>query len=514
VTDLATKDAPEDALTGTTILDALDDDDLFARWLKRPETWNAWRAFLATLFGLSVTPEQAALVEQCTGRSELPSKPFTEGWLICGRRAGKSFILALVAVFLACFKSYAEYLQPGERATIVVIAADRKQARTIYRYIEGLISGTPLLRPLLDREPRADGLDLSNGVTIEISTASYKTTRGLTLVAALCDEVAFWPTDDSAEPDFAVLDALRPSMATIPNAMLLVASSPYARRGALWTTFKRYYGTNDSEVLVWRAATRTMNKTVPQSVIDRATERDASSAAAEYLAEFRSDLEAFVTLEIVEAAITHGVRERAPITGITYRAFVDPSGGASDSMTMAIAHLEKRDGKRVLVLDVIRERLAPFSPEAVVTEFAETLKRYRVTSIKGDRYGGAWPAEGFKRFGIRYFPAEKPKSDLYRDFLPELNSGSVALLDHKKMVAQLIGLERRTSRGGRDMIDHPPGGKDDIANAIAGCLLATIKPGAVLSGCIVLSSGPRIFPGSDSGSSRVWDRTIRTAGPT
>ena len=123
-----------------------------------------------------------------------------------------------------------------------------------------------------------------------------------------------------------------------------------------------------------------MNKTVPQSVIDRATERDASSAAAEYLAEFRSDLEAFVTLEIVEAAITHGVRERAPITGITYRAFVDPSGSASDSMTMAIAHLEKRDGKRVLVLDVIRERLAPFSPEAVVTEFAETLKRYRCQS--------------------------------------------------------------------------------------------------------------------------------------
>ena len=154
----------------------------------------------------------------------------------------------------------------------------------------------------------------------------------------------------------------------------------------------------------------------------------------------------------------------------------------------------------------------PITPKTGSLFHAET--HYRVTSIKGDRYGGAWPAEGFKRFGIRYLPAEKPKSDLYRDFLPELNSGSVALLDHKKMVAQLIGLERRTSRGGRDMIDHPPGGKDDIANAIAGCLLATIKPGAVLSGCIVLSTGPRIFPGSDSGSSRVWDRTIRTAGPT
>jgi hypothetical protein len=47
---------------------------------------------------------------------------------------------------------------------------------------------------------------------------------------------------------------------------------------------------------------------------------------------------------------------------------------------------------------------------------------------------------------------------------------AVDLLDHDKAVLQLVGLERRTARGGRDSIDHAPGAHDDIANAIAGSL--------------------------------------------
>lgn len=160
--------------------------------------------------------------------------PATEGWLVCGRRAGKSFVLALCAVFLATFKDYRPYLAPGERATIMVIAADRKQARVIFRYIRALLTEVPMLARLIERET-AEAFDLSNKVSIEVA-ASFRSTRGYTLVAALCDEIAFWPTDDSAEPDREVLHALRPGMATIPGAMLLCASSPYARRGALCST--------------------------------------------------------------------------------------------------------------------------------------------------------------------------------------------------------------------------------------------------------------------------------------
>jgi len=449
-----------------TILDSVNDPALFRLWFSDMKSWRAWFAFLAALFALPLSTEQLVTYRQCTGRTDPPTTVAKEAWLICGRRAGKSFMLALIAVFLACFYDYRRYLQPGEHATLIILAADRKQSRTILRYIRGLLNNVPLLKRMIERET-AEGFDLDNSVTIEVGTSNFRSTRGYTIVAALCDEVAFWQvSEDGSNPDHEVLGALRPAMATIPNAMLLVASSPYSRRGALHDAYRKHFAKNDDPVLVWRAATRTMNPSVAQSIIDEAMERDESSARAEFLAEFRSDIEAFISREVVEACIAPGVHERAPVPGIKYSAFVDPSGGSADSFTLAIAHKEGD----AAILDAVRERKPPFSPEEVVSEYAALLKSYRITKIIGDRYAGEWPRERFKVHGITYDPAAKAKSDLYRDMLPILNSRKADLLDHPKLLTQLVGLERRTARGGKDSIDHSPGAHDDVCNAVAGVL--------------------------------------------
>ena len=120
------------------------------------------------------------------------------------------------------------------------------------------------------------------------------------------------------------------------------------------------------------------------------------------------------------------------------------------------------------MVDAVREVKPPFSPEDVVDEFATLLKRYRIVKVTGDRYAGEWPREQFRKLGISYEPAAKPKSDLYRDLLPAINSRRIDLLDHPRLVNQLVSLERRTARGGRDSIDHAPGAHDDIANVVAG----------------------------------------------
>ena len=455
-----------------TLIDAMADPNLFAPWFRDPASWSAWRAFLSALFALPMPDEQLAIYNRCTGRAEPPTAPAAEGWLVCGRRAGKSFILALIAVFLATFYDYRRYLAPGERGSVIVIATNTRQARVIFRYVRALLTGVPMLKRMIERET-ADTFDLTDAVTIEVGTTSFKTVRGYTIVAALCDELAFWPTDDSAEPDYEVLNALRPGMVTIPNAMLLCASSPYARRGALWDAHRRHFGKDDDPILVWHADTRTMNPTVPQRVIDEATERDPAWAAAEYGAQFRSDVQSLVSREAVEACVSLGVRERPPVSGVRYSAFVDPSGGSADSMTVAVAHREKGGDT---ILDAIRERRPPFSPEAVVADFAGLLKSYRITTIAGDRYAGEWPRERLREHGITYDPADKPKSDLYRDLLPAINSRTVDLLDSDRLLNQLVGLERRTARGGRDSIDHAPGGHDDLANAVAGVVAMLAKP--------------------------------------
>jgi hypothetical protein len=122
------------------------------------------------------------------------------------------------------------------------------------------------------------------------------------------------------------------------------------------------------------------------------------------------------------------------------------------------------------VLDLVREVRPPFSPEAVVEQFAELLRAYGIAEVAGDRYGGEWPAERFRKAGIAYRISEATKSEIYGAFLPVVTSGRVELLDDERLLRQLQRLERRTARGGRDSIDHPPGSHDDLANACAGAL--------------------------------------------
>jgi hypothetical protein len=456
-------------VTRRNILKAVADPNLFARWFKKRETWEACRVFLAALFALPLTPEQTAIYRQCTGRDEPPTCAHKEAWLICGRRAGKSFILALIAVYLACFHEYRQWLAPGERGTIVIIAADRRQARVIFRYVRGLLKNVPMLRSMIERETN-ELFDLTNGVTIEIHAASFRSVRGYTLIAALLDEVAFWRSDDSANPDKEILAAIRPAMATIPGAMLLCASSPYAKRGILWDAYRKHHG-QSSPILVWKAPTRTMNPSVPQSVIDDAMEKDPSDAAAEYLAEFRSDVDAFVSREVVDAAIAQGRSLLPRIEGVSYKAFVDPSGGSSDSMTLAVAHME---GERA-ILDLVVERRPPFSPDSVAKEFADTIRSYGIATVTGDRYGGMWPRERFAAHGVDYHTSPQTKSDIYLSLLPMLNSGRIELLDNTRLAAQLCALERRTARGGKDTIDHAPNSHDDAINAAAGALVAAAQ---------------------------------------
>jgi hypothetical protein len=391
--------------------------------------------------------------------------------------------MAVTAVYLACFRDWRRFLSPGERAVVLLVAADREQAKILIRYIQGILA-RPLLASLVENST-ADSVDLKGSVTVEVVTRSYRSVRGRSVCVALLDELAFWRDDSSANPDAEVLNAIRASMATFGrDGMVIAGSSPYSRSGVLWDAFKRFHGTDDVHNLIWQAETRVMNPSVPQSFVDAEYERDPASASAEYGANFRSDIAEFVSLDVIEACTAEGLFEIAPLSHERYVAFCDPSGGSSDSITLAIAH---RDSDGVAVLDRARETKAPFAPESVVDDFCNVLRSYGVSRVVGDRYAGEWPREQFSKRNIVYEPSERVKSDIYRDILPLLNSRKIQLLDNRRLISQLHGLERRTARGGKDSIDHAPKCHDDLANAVAGAL--------VLAQDQARRAGKFLFPG-------------------
>lgn len=476
-----------DTKAGTwTILDFWDS----LPWLQGPGDWTPWRAFVAAVFGLPMTEPELALYRRCTRRQSPPTRQVKEAWMPVGRRARKSATAAVIAAFVGAYWNHSSYTAPGQRAVIPVLAKSKGDAQTIKQFVDAIFK-TPALTWMVDRS--VDELvQLSTGVDIQIKAATIMAGRSPAIPLAILDEIAFFKTDDAANPDTEIIRGIRPAMATVDHPLLLALSSPYARKGELWTNFKEYHGKEDPKVLVWQADTLTMHPGDERVALHVADEyaKDPVSAAAEYGAKFRTDVETFITDDIVEAVTDVGVAVRPPIPGVQYVAFADPSGGTSDSYTLAIGHWESESS---IVLDLLHETRpteeGPFKPAKATEEQCHILARYGIKAVEGDRYAGEWPREAFdkgfcqhedectlnafglceQRYSVAYTVSEYPKRDIYKEALHLFTDKQARLIDSPRLRKQLTDLERRTSASG-DIIDHPPGGHDDLANAAAGVL--------------------------------------------
>jgi hypothetical protein len=454
-----------------TMRAALSDPDLFGNVLAG-ESWAAWRVLLIAAMGEALGDEERVIFESLTARSQEPGKRVDEFWAIKGRRAGGTRAAGVFAAYVAAFCDHADVLAPGERAVLPILSASLWQAGKAFQFLDGIFSTVAALNRLVSGQT-SDTISLSNGVDVECRPASFRTIRGVTAAAFVADELAYWRNDEtSRNPDKEILDAARPALATT-GGMLWVISSPYAKRGELWSACKRDFSpAGDPLILVAKGASRDFNPTLPQRVVDRAYERDPAAARAEFGGEFRDDVAGFLDFALVEAAVDRGVTVRPPRPGVQYRAACDPSGGARDSFTLSICH----DEGDVAVLDCLVEIKPPFNPTSATAQMAETLKAYKLTKTIGDRYAAAWVVDAFAKVGIRYEHSERDRSAAYLEALPLFTSGRVRLLDRPKLVAQFAALERRTSPIGKDRVDHGPGGHDDLCNAVA---LALSTKGAV-----------------------------------
>ncbi|WP_454105429.1 hypothetical protein [Marinobacter sp. MBR-105] len=433
------------------------------------DSWETWRAVLSGAFALPMDDDRMATFKSVAGDREPPSERVRELWCIAGRRSAKTHTAAAIAVYLAtvgaAIERLTDKLSAGERGVIALLATDRNQAKVALNYIHGLFDASPALRGMIEKRG-AESIDLNNRISVEVSTSNYRAIRGRTLLAVLLDECAFFrDSETSAANDKEIYRAAVPGLATT-GGMLIGISSPYAKRGLLFDKYRKHYG-NDSDILVVKGPTTAFNPTLNPKIIEDALVDDPEAAKTEWLGEFREGVSSFLDRIVVDSCTRSKPLVVPPATGVTYFGFTDPAGGGkgpnADQFTLAIGYYDRKVAQ-VVVCGVWGRK---GSPAEIVKEYSDILKSYGVRRVFSDRYAGSWPAEEYKRHGVHLRYTEYNRSQLYQEVLPMFNTGRIEIPNDPYLVNQFCSLERRVGRNS-DIIDHPPGGHDDLSNAVSG----------------------------------------------
>ncbi len=304
-----------DAAGPTTFSQAF--DTVFADWFAGP-TWRPWRTVGKAVFGEPLSDAELEEYRQFTGRTQAPTAPAREVWLVVGRRAGKDWFSAAVVVYLVCYRT--PPLKVGDLGRVMLFAVDMDQAAECYRYICELIDTVPELRAMVRGRSIKLGmlrLDLDNRIQIVVKPADKRRVRGRTVLAVVASEIAFWWDDETnANPATEVLRTLRPSRLGVPGALLLAVSSPYARKGVLWEAHQAHWGKDDDRVLIWKASTMDMRPdTSPEflTFLEEELRADPVAFDAEYRANFRRDVEAYVNRTERRAPFRHAAQDRLAV---------------------------------------------------------------------------------------------------------------------------------------------------------------------------------------------------------
>ena len=470
-----------------SIIKSICDKKLFRPYLQddngKLQSWRNWSIALRLAYGLKVKPTEynKKLVLECTGRT-LESFDKTKGigfktvLLLVGRRGGKSKISGLCGAFEGVLSGREELLSKGEMGLVTIVSPTKLQSQIIKSYTRAALSSKMLNAEVVREENWS--FELANGVKIQILSGDFRSIRGFSALATICDEVCYFGLSEESKikSDTELIRAVRPGLATT-GGKLFAVSTKYSRRGWSYLVWKSNFGNNEGVSLVWDAPSKLMNPTLDQSVIDAAMQEDKVAARSEFMNEWREDICIFLPREVIEAVVKKGRMELLPDIGLggkSYSGFVDVSGGRQESSAMAIGH--KQEDK--VIIDFAKEYPAPHNPTTVIGLMSERLKRFKITRIVGDNYGGEFPVAIFKQNGIVYERCTMPKSGLYLEFIPTVCSSKIELLDNEKLIHQLSSLERKVRSGGRDIVDHPSGSQfhDDISNAVAGLSYMMSKP--------------------------------------
>jgi hypothetical protein len=449
----------------------------------------AWRACIRALYGSPLSDDERAIYARLAGGAEAPADAASEAIFVVGRRGGKSEQMARLAVYEAIHGGHAAALAPGQVGIVAIIGARREQALEIIGYARGLVESTPALKRLLEKDgAQTWSIAFRTGITIKIITADAVSVRSGTLVCAILDEACFLP-HDGAEPDTAIVAALRPGLAPLrgaPRRRMIAISSAGTRRGWVYEAVQAHHGHSDTGVMAIVATTTDANPNVDPSFLAAEKAKDPIRFAREYESIF-SDIvtDGWLSADLAGATDTARTGSTPRAEGLRYHIGIDQAFGSGDGFGIVVAasRLTWADDRREVktrsthVVHVEGHSPTPGKPLSVHHMIERVKSVYLAyggrehARVYIDQHCSAVLRTLLADKGIRAHvtpwtgSGENSKHARWSAVRDAMRSGELRLPNHPQLLSELANLRSTALPSGGERIEASVG-HDDVAHAM------------------------------------------------
>lgn len=398
---------------------------------------------------------------------------------VCGRGAGKSYILAaLRALHLAMTVSFPR-LAPGEIAAAIIVAPDLRLARKTLSFVSGAVESS-MLRSMV-RAQSVDRIELErpDGVRVAVeclpASAKGSALRGRTTACAVLDEAAFFrDAETGAVNDLEVYRALQPRV--VAGGQTVIISTPWTRLGLLHELFEANFGHPDTALAAHAPTLLLQDTEETRELVAREEKRDPVNARREFHAEFMDvDASTFFDPRAIRACIDETIELPIEWASVRPEEHVVSVGAdfafRRDSSALVAVLRDPDDVYRVAAIEERTPDTRPLKPSEIVQGFGVLAKSYGADVVVADEHYREAVYEHLQDAGIAMIPAPigaNGKADTYVLARALMLEGRVRIPNHERLLRQLREVTSRPLAGGGVSIDSPrwkTGGHGDLVSA-------------------------------------------------
>ena len=462
---------------------------LLAPARRSTEAVDVPRAFLGFCewLGVELTPGQSELARVCFDGVEPVDRDLAAAIFganvplgrrrvvaaVCGRRAGKSYVLVALRMVHGMLVRDVPKLPAGIRAVAMITAPRDSMRREALRYAIGAVESKAELRAMLVGKPTADEFTLRRPdgklVSFEtgVATAGATGARGRWFTDFVLDESAFFRDASFKVNDEELFNG--GIAALLPGGQMIVTSTPWAEAGLLYRLWKDRPG----DTAVAHAPTLVLNDSdVTREIVAQAEATDPDNAAREFGAKFMTTgTTVFFESSTIDASLTEDPFELQP--GDIVAAGAD-FGFRSDSSALLMVALR---GDMLHIFDGTEERPeegAPLRPGVTVKAFVDCIDK-RCDYLMADGHYREAITEHLETHGLNFAAAPLTPADTHvraRMVLREARLRIHPLPFRDRLVQQMREVHGKPTSGGGMSITYPRWAKGGHGDLVAALVLA------------------------------------------